>query len=384
MRVIVFALFVACAVAQISSREKQQLLARHNQAKRQARGTDQYRYEWDDAIASKAQAMADTCPGKHSTKGTNLRLANTGENLAWGWPSRTLVSAMNGWVAHEKPYYSLSTNTCDPGKECSHYKQVVWANSNKLGCGKKFCNGGFTIKGKKKPAGDVWVCQYGPQGNVNGVKPYTPISNGNPTCSGCYGSCNNGLCTEVTTCQADLYKVTGSQKRPAANGFYTPKFAQIDGKTTKYYHGIINNLKIYPSGGNYWNLDGDLNQNGYLGYASGGTGTEPPVSGWQIFPGQGGFQKDPNMRVAKCVGPFSANIETYEDGQDEVDPAEADPVGFEGEIIDAELLEAFPEAVMGPEDEADEGTPKMSGAEVVSPALVGLLCLSLAGLVLPL
>ncbi len=65
---------------------------------------------------------------------------------------------MQGWAPNEAQYYTYSSNSCQSGKVCGHYTQVVWHNSYKLGCGKKTCNpvNGFEGNGK----GDVYVCQY--------------------------------------------------------------------------------------------------------------------------------------------------------------------------------------------------------------------------------
>lgn len=57
------------------------------------------------------------------------------------------------------------SNTCSPGtcscisfqcNACGHYTQVVWRDSERLGCGVGDCTGG----------GEIWVCNYDPPGNV--------------------------------------------------------------------------------------------------------------------------------------------------------------------------------------------------------------------------
>jgi len=83
----------------------------------------------------------------------------------------------------EKSNY-LGINGCSAATgETGHYTQVVWAASVLVGCG-------YTSVGGT-------VCDYSPGGNYNGEAPYTLGT----TCSACpsgFGSCNNGLCYNVT------------------------------------------------------------------------------------------------------------------------------------------------------------------------------------------
>ncbi len=64
----------------------------------------------------------------------------------------------------EKQYYHHDTNSCDSGRVCGHYTQVVWRNTTKVGCAVYTCAGlqyGATV-----------VCNYGPGGNTSGRRPY--------------------------------------------------------------------------------------------------------------------------------------------------------------------------------------------------------------------
>jgi hypothetical protein len=49
---------------------------------------------------------------------------------------------------------------------CGHYTQVVWRTSTELGCGVASCK---TQDGWNQ---DIWICNYGPAGNIGGQKPY--------------------------------------------------------------------------------------------------------------------------------------------------------------------------------------------------------------------
>jgi len=125
---------------------------------------------WDEDIAANAQAWADAGNYEHSRpEDRDLpNIGEVGENLAWGYPTRTGLDSVEAWYDEIVDTDGTPDNCGDatsPGKAVCHYTQVVWMLSTKLGCG----------KGKAKVTypsatydGDFWVCQYGPAGNYNG------------------------------------------------------------------------------------------------------------------------------------------------------------------------------------------------------------------------
>ncbi|KAL2939029.1 Pathogenesis-related protein 1A, partial [Bienertia sinuspersici] len=62
----------------------------------------------------------------------------------------------------EKDYYNSTTNSCMNGQDCTHYTQMVWENSVRIGCAIGVCGGGLPITN----------CQYDPPGNIPGEAPY--------------------------------------------------------------------------------------------------------------------------------------------------------------------------------------------------------------------
>eukprot|EP00429_Kryptoperidinium_foliaceum_P075400 CAMPEP_0176222522 /NCGR_PEP_ID=MMETSP0121_2-20121125/20277_1 /TAXON_ID=160619 /ORGANISM="Kryptoperidinium foliaceum, Strain CCMP 1326" /LENGTH=232 /DNA_ID=CAMNT_0017561737 /DNA_START=69 /DNA_END=767 /DNA_ORIENTATION=+ len=124
-------------------------------------------FTWDDAIAASAQQWADNGAFEHSPSSSRkVGGEQLGENLAWGYPTRTGTASTIAWYDEIKftdPYGTADsfTDTTQPGEAIGHYTQVVWSTSVKLGCGK----GKATVGGN---AGDLWVCQYGPAGNYGG------------------------------------------------------------------------------------------------------------------------------------------------------------------------------------------------------------------------
>ncbi|KAI3967451.1 hypothetical protein MKX01_012261 [Papaver californicum] len=85
-----------------------------------------------------------------------------GENTAWGSTSTfTAVELVKLWIA-EKSYYNYGANTCNTGKECGHYTQIVWRESVRVGCARIVCTNGGTFV----------VCEYDPPGNWDDEYPY--------------------------------------------------------------------------------------------------------------------------------------------------------------------------------------------------------------------
>ena len=124
---------------------------------------------WRDSLATTSNTWAMKCIWAHS--GT----PGVGENL-YASSIRTPVSddfnpstSVNSW-GYEKIYYRYATNTCDLGKVCGHYTQVVWNTSLYVGCAFQDC---ASIVGLPwVNGGTLVVCQYSPPGNYVGKRPY--------------------------------------------------------------------------------------------------------------------------------------------------------------------------------------------------------------------
>ncbi|MCY0992984.1 CAP domain-containing protein [Nannocystis sp. ILAH1] len=118
---------------------------------------------WSPQVAAFAQAWADTlaeqgCVTIHRPyEGPDAQ--KYGENLfsSWGY-APSAVDVVADWASEAEDYTAL-TDTCSG--VCGHYTQVVWAASERLGCGMASC-------GDK----EVWVCNYDPPGNIWGERPY--------------------------------------------------------------------------------------------------------------------------------------------------------------------------------------------------------------------
>lgn len=114
---------------------------------------------WDANLAAVAQAYAENCVFQHSG-------GPYGENLYASSGGSTPSDVVSSWVS-EVADYDYASNSCSG--VCGHYTQVVWASSQKLGCGMATCN-------QNSPFGsgswENWVCNYDPPGNYVGEKPY--------------------------------------------------------------------------------------------------------------------------------------------------------------------------------------------------------------------
>jgi len=110
---------------------------------------------WENLLASKAEQWAAHCQFKHSG-GT---LGPFGENLAAGTgKAYDIAAAVKSWTDEVSSY---NPNHPVP----SHFTQVVWKSTTKVGCAVRMCNGIFDPK--FGPAKFV-VCEYSPQGNIIG------------------------------------------------------------------------------------------------------------------------------------------------------------------------------------------------------------------------
>ena len=133
---------------------------------------------WDPTIASFAQNYSAQCTWAH-----NPNRGSYGENIFASYTSgsgvASMTDAVNDWAAEEQ-YYDIADNTCNtanPPNEaqtCGHYTQLVWADTTTVGCGKTYCTTGSPFKGAPTPNWTFVVCDYNPEGNFNGNRPYTP------------------------------------------------------------------------------------------------------------------------------------------------------------------------------------------------------------------
>jgi uncharacterized protein YkwD len=109
---------------------------------------------WDCKLADFAQAWA--------TRGVPEHRDDTiyGESIfVSGARDAAAVASVNKWML-EKPNWNNATGKCSPGKTCTHYTQIVWKKTARIGCGIN-----RNALGKWKT---IVVCNYDPAGNEPG------------------------------------------------------------------------------------------------------------------------------------------------------------------------------------------------------------------------
>jgi len=114
---------------------------------------------WSAELAAVAQSYADQCTWEHSG-------GPYGENLYATSGSAAPADVVASWVA-EATSYDHAANSCSD--VCGHYTQVVWAASQRIGCGVANCTEGSPLGSS---SWQFWVCNYDPPGNYIGERPY--------------------------------------------------------------------------------------------------------------------------------------------------------------------------------------------------------------------
>ncbi|NXW55472.1 CRIS protein, partial [Eurystomus gularis] len=170
-----------------SKADQQKLIVdKHNELRRGVKPTasNMMKMEWSAAAANNAQKWANQCTLSHSP--AKMRTTNVlcGENLFMSSAPFPWPYVAQAWYNEEKDFdYGIGAKTQDA--VIGHYTQMVWHNSNQVGCGVAYCpNSKYQY---------FYVCQYCPMGNIiSSIK--TPYKAGAP-CGDCPNACENGLCS---------------------------------------------------------------------------------------------------------------------------------------------------------------------------------------------
>ena len=121
---------------------------------------------WSEDLESEAREWADNLARDQIMRHSNYgERGGKGENLWMGTAGYYTAEQMIAHFAEEKQYFfhgrfpEVST-TGDWG-DVGHYTQVVWRDTQEVGCAVATAAGN-----------DVLVCRYWPAGNIWGQKPY--------------------------------------------------------------------------------------------------------------------------------------------------------------------------------------------------------------------
>lgn len=154
---------------QLTAPQRQELLAAHNRWRARV-GVPAL--GWSEALAQSSARWATELARSRACALQHSDSPDVGENIYWAgaleWSDgRTELQAVTPtdvvdlW-GRESADYNLARNTCQPGKQCGHYTQLVWKATREVGCALQVCAG----------KAQIWVCQYQPAGNYVGQRPY--------------------------------------------------------------------------------------------------------------------------------------------------------------------------------------------------------------------
>ncbi|XP_072321431.1 cysteine-rich secretory protein LCCL domain-containing 2 [Eucyclogobius newberryi] len=153
---------------------------------------------WDEDLERSATHWAEQCQWDH---GPDDLLNSIGQNLGVHWGRyRAPAFHVQAWYDEVKDYTYPYPQECNPwcpdrcsGPMCTHYTQLVWATTSRVGCAVHVCP-------RMNVWGEIWenavyiVCNYSPKGNWIGEAPYKH----GRSCSQCPpsygGGCRNNLC----------------------------------------------------------------------------------------------------------------------------------------------------------------------------------------------
>jgi hypothetical protein len=133
---------------------------------------------WSNKLAHYAQQWAShqantqNCYMKHRPHHADPFKQIYGENLFWASPKRwsdgkvelqriSISEVIKSW-ADEDADYNYHNNSCRIGTQCGHYTQIVWRETQAVGCAIAVC----------PDQSQLWVCNYNPPGNYIGERPY--------------------------------------------------------------------------------------------------------------------------------------------------------------------------------------------------------------------
>ncbi|KAI4876324.1 hypothetical protein NFI96_027858 [Prochilodus magdalenae] len=175
----------------ISSRDMTALLDYHNRVRSQVfpPAANMEYMVWDERLAKSAESWASQCIWDH---GPPHVMKYMGQNLSISsGRSRSVTELVRSW--YEERHSFSYPNRC-AGSVCTHYTQMVWASTNRIGCAINRCSNMFVFGSTWKQA-TLLVCNYSIKGNWVGEAPY---KRGKP-CSACPsvygGSCSKNQCS---------------------------------------------------------------------------------------------------------------------------------------------------------------------------------------------
>ncbi|XP_064414317.1 C-type lectin domain family 18 member A-like [Latimeria chalumnae] len=161
----------------LGSKEHFLILSHHNKLRSKVHppAANMQKMDWSEKLALLAHERAswyceDLTPSSHHPHPyTEEQTDSFGWNIhVFPRGSLSITDIIDLWFKEGRDY-NYHTGQCLENSTCSHYTQLVWATSSKLGCGKHTCERNGDSK-------EVLLCAYSPGGNweMNGqvIVPY--------------------------------------------------------------------------------------------------------------------------------------------------------------------------------------------------------------------
>jgi len=186
---------------------KKKIVEKHNELRRrvakgeepnQPKAANMREMVWNDELAAIAQRWADQCTFGHDKNRKKLDGTYVGQNAYMSGTTRQddLTAIMDKMDKPTQAWYDeVTKNNYDPANidpfkfdyKSGHYTQVVWAESEELGCGQVMFKDGTFYK-------TYVMCNYAKGGNMMGAAMYDK----GDACSKCPSGyrCNDGLCAK--------------------------------------------------------------------------------------------------------------------------------------------------------------------------------------------
>uniref|UniRef100_A0A0A9ZC82 Venom allergen 5 n=1 Tax=Lygus hesperus TaxID=30085 RepID=A0A0A9ZC82_LYGHE len=160
----------------LNAQQRTKIVELHNQMRNkvasggvpsQSKAQNMREMVWDNEMAQRAQSWADNCVFEHDSNRKDSKGKYFGQNLVVTWAQKdpgspNIEKMIDTWFneVYEHGY------TGGYNSKTGHYSQLIWADSNKVGCGLT------SYLDTNKLYSDLLVCNYSPAGNVIGQQAY--------------------------------------------------------------------------------------------------------------------------------------------------------------------------------------------------------------------
>ncbi|KAH9500004.1 hypothetical protein Btru_076142 [Bulinus truncatus] len=115
---------------------------------------------WDETLSDFSADWSSNCVFKHSDGDYGENIYSSSPKLDNVLVARSAVKSWNSEIVNVDD--SKWTCFARSKKTCGHYSQIVWRDTQRVGCGITHC----------KSAKNFVVCNYDPSGNWMGETPY--------------------------------------------------------------------------------------------------------------------------------------------------------------------------------------------------------------------